>query len=417
MKKFCSLEQYENETEWEFCWRAICSKIEGTIDCDWQDIVDDFDLGIHRDSLRKAVNVGQFSAYHVARYYEDKIKDLALAQDSNDEDYLEALHEALAKLERKEIEIRKEKVKLNDARRQYQQYVTTEARWEDICDMISREIQSLPNKRINVEPIQIKKTEGLNEASLLLSDWHVGMQIDSAINTYNLDVLEQRVNKLLGLTIDAIKLHNIDRIHVEVLGDMVHGIIHLNGRLHQNENIIRQTVIVADILSSFVTELSRHCEVLVYSACGNHGRVSANVKESIKEENFEQIIWEIMKREIAKNNPTIKCVENEVSCETILYTLESGKVICGVHGHHEAKKLTPDTISRLERVLNRHIDELHEGHFHNPQYAYGVVINGTLGGSDDYAQNQPMHYSDRPSQTLVVHFPDGSVCNKVLVMD
>ena len=65
---------------------------------------------------------------------------------------------------------------------------------------------------------------------------------------------------------------------------MVHGIIHLNGRLHQNENIIRQTVIVADILSSFVTELSQHCEVCVYSACGNHGRVSANVKESIKEE-------------------------------------------------------------------------------------------------------------------------------------
>ena len=61
--------------------------------------------------------------------------------------------------------------------------------------------------------------------------------------------------------------------------------------------------------------------------------------------------------------------------------------------------------------------QLHEGHFHNPQYAYGVVINGTLGGSDDYAQNQPMHYSDKPSQTLVVHFPDGSVCNKVLVMD
>lgn len=412
-----SLEKFENESDMEYAIRILSAKVEHEIDLDWEELVSILNLDVHRDTLRKNWTSSSVSAYHVARYYEDKIKDLALAQDSNDEDYLEALHEALAKLERKEIEIRKEKVKLNDARRQYQQYVTTEARWEDICDMISREIQSLPNKRINIEPIQIKKTKGLNEASLLLSDWHVGMQIDSAVNTYNLDVLEQRVNKLLGLTIDAIKLHNIDRIHVEVLGDMVHGIIHLNGRLHQNENIIRQTVIVADILSSFVTELSQHCEVCVYSACGNHGRVSANVKESIKEENFEQIIWEIMKREIAKNNSTVKCIENEVNCETILYTLESGKVICGVHGHHEAKKLTPDTISRLERVLNRHIDELHEGHFHNPQYAYGVVINGTLGGSDDYAQNQPMHYSDKPSQTLVVHFPDGSVCNKVLVMD
>ncbi len=28
-----------------------------------------------------------------------------------------------------------------------------------------------------------------------------------------------------------------------------------------------------------------------------------------------------------------------------------------------------------------------------------------------------VEYNIKPSQTLVVHFPDGSVCNKVLVMD
>ena len=410
-----NIEKFENESNMEYAIRILSAKVEHEIDLDWEELVAILNLDVHRDTLRKNWTSSSVSAYHVAKYYEDKIKDLA--QDSNDEDYLEALHEALAKLERKEIEIRKEKVKLNDARRQYQQYVRTEARWEDIVDMFEREIQSLPDSRIYVNPTHTNKPSVLNEASLLLSDWHVGMTVDTPVNLYNTDVLEQRVNKLLGLTIDAVKLHNIDRLHVEVLGDMIHGIIHINGRLCQNENVVRQCVIVADLLASFVLELSQHCEVCVYNACGNHARVSVNVKESIKEENFELMIWEILKREIARHNANVKCVENDINCETILYTLDSGKVVCGVHGHHESKKITPDTISRLERVTGRHIDEVHEGHFHNPQYAYGVIINGTLGGSDLYAQDLPAHFSNKPSQTLVVHFPDGSICNKVLVME
>ena len=410
-----SIEKFENENYMEYAIRILSAKVEHEIDLDWEELVSILQLDVHRDTLRKNWTSSTVSAYHVAKYYEDKILDMA--QDSNDEDYLEALHEALAKLEQKEIEIRKEKVKLNDARRQYQQFLRAEARWEDIVDMFAREIQDLPNNKVYIEPTFVEKSTYLNEASLLLSDWHVGMQIDSPVNTYNIDVLERRVNKLLGLTIDAIKLHNIDRLHVEVLGDMIHGVIHLNGRLHQNENVVRQSVIVADMLASFVMEVSQYCEVYVYNACGNHARVSANVKESIKEENFELMIWEIMKREISKHGVKVQCVENEINCETIIYTLDSGKVVCGVHGHHESKKITPDTISRLERVTGKHIDEVHEGHFHNAQYAYGVVINGTLGGSDDYAQNLPAHFSNKPSQTMVIHFPDGSICNKVLVME
>ena len=411
-----SIEKFENESYMDYAIRILSAKVEHEIDLDWEELVSILQLDVHRDTLRKNWTSSTVSAYHVAKYYEEKIMDLAQCS-SNDEDYLDALHEALAKLEKKEIEIRKEKVKLNDARRQYQQYLRTEARWEDIVDMFEREIQALPDNKVYIEPIPTVKSTHLNEASLLLSDWHVGMQIESPVNTYDINVLERRVNKLLGLTIDAVKLHNIDRLHVEVLGDMIHGVIHLNGRLHQNENVVRQSVIVADMLASFVMEVSQYCEVCVYNACGNHARVSANVKESIKEENFELMIWEIMKREISKHGVKVQCVENEINCETIIYTLDSGKVICGVHGHHESKKITPDTISRLERVTGKHIDEVHEGHFHNAQYAYGVVINGTLGGSDDYAQNLPAHFSNKPSQTMVVHFPDGSICNKVLVME
>ena len=32
---FFGIERRENETDWEFCWRCICAKIEKTIDCEW----------------------------------------------------------------------------------------------------------------------------------------------------------------------------------------------------------------------------------------------------------------------------------------------------------------------------------------------------------------------------------------------
>jgi hypothetical protein len=66
-------EKRENESKFEYGLRLIEIKCEDNPqDLDWQQIVDFLQLGIHKDSLRKACNTTEFSSYNVMKYYTDK---------------------------------------------------------------------------------------------------------------------------------------------------------------------------------------------------------------------------------------------------------------------------------------------------------------------------------------------------------
>ena len=71
-----SLEKFENESDMEYAIRILSAKVEHEIDLDWEELVSILNLDVHRDTLRKNWTSSSVSAYHVARYYEDKIKDL-----------------------------------------------------------------------------------------------------------------------------------------------------------------------------------------------------------------------------------------------------------------------------------------------------------------------------------------------------
>ena len=85
MNNFFGIDRIKGESDWEFCWRCIVAKIERQIDCDWQEIIDEFQLGCHVDTLRKSVNVGSFSAYKVAQFYEEKLLNLPQQESSGAE--------------------------------------------------------------------------------------------------------------------------------------------------------------------------------------------------------------------------------------------------------------------------------------------------------------------------------------------
>ena len=66
----------ENETDYEYGLRLIKSKVEDKPnDLDWEDIVEELNLNIHRDSLRKSVQ-GEYGGYSVMQHYEEKIREL-----------------------------------------------------------------------------------------------------------------------------------------------------------------------------------------------------------------------------------------------------------------------------------------------------------------------------------------------------
>ena len=404
MDNFQGVKKRKDETDWEFCWRCICGKIEGQLNCDWQDIVEEFELGVHRDTLRKAVNVGEFSAYKVAKYYED----LMIKQIQNSKT------DAVKDIENKVRQLQIEKQKLKDQRTELNRLIRTQARWEQVIEILEEQIESYEyNENEYKEARQYESDK--NVASLMLSDWHIGAKFDTYLASYDTDIAKHRAKLLQDDVVEYCTLHKVDTLYIEILGDMVSGIIHVNNRLAQCENIIQQNITASEMLGSLIFDLAKVVPNIKLVYCvGNHGRVNADVKESIAEENFEYLIRYYLEIKL-QNLPNIEWLDNEVTPEMCVYTLPNGRTIASMHGHRERKNTYQHTVKNITDFCEDYrINEVHMGHFHNHQVINNVVVNGSMMGCDEYAQRFKYHAD--PSQTLRIYDKKGNTITYEIIL-
>ena len=405
MNNFFGIDRIKGESDWEFCWRCIVAKIERQIDCDWQEIIDEFQLGCHIDTLRKSVNVGAFSAYKVAQFYEEKLLNLPKNEESSAE----------KEIENKKRQLQIERQMLKDERTNLNRLLRTEARWNAIVEMLEEKVE-----KYEYEPtdymLSHKYAPSKAEACVLLSDWHIGSDFETFINSFNINIAKVRINYLKESVIEYCELHKVNTLHIEMLGDLVSGIIHLNNRLQNSENIISQIVLTSELLGEFIRDLSRTVPHIKLIYCvGNHGRVNADVKESISEENFEYLIKYYLTIKL-ENIPNIEWLDNEVTHEMCFFTLDNGRTIASCHGHREKRGSYKFSVKNLTDFSEQYrVDEVHMGHFHNFQIINNVIVNGSLMGCDEYAQN--FKYHAQPSQTLRVYDEKGNVISYEIILN
>ena len=400
MEEFYGVRKRQDETEWEFCWRCICGKIEGQINCDWQDICDDFNLGIHRDSLRKAVNVGEFSAYKVSKYYEDlMIKQIQNSKSSTEKD-----------LENKVYQLQKEKMKLKDERSALNRMLRLQARWEEQLDLIKEEINNATDEKYLTYSKHIIEPEENNEAVLMISDTHIGMTVDNELNKYNKEICIERFHKLIDSTLKNCKRNGISTLNLVLGGDIVEGIINLTGRIQQNEDIVQQVFTAYEIITEVIVELSKYVKHLnIWSVNGNHARMSKDAKECLDGESFESMLYEYIKLKIESlshkidlNN--VKLNDNKYPDLAIIHIDNCDKVVAASHGTKDRKVAT--NVSRINGFLPIQIDYYIMGHLHNSHHQNNCYVNGCLSGSNEWAQGQ--RYNNNPVQIMLVFFEDGS---------
>ena len=393
MNNFFGIDRIKGESDWEFCWRCIVAKIERKIDCDWQEIIDEFQLGCHIDTLRKSVNVGAFSAYKVAQFYEDKLLNLPKNEESSAEKEIEN--------KKRQLQIERQMVK--DERTNLNRLLRTEARWNAIVEMLEEKVD-----KYSYEPTEYMLTHKYAptkaEACVLLSDWHIGSTSNNHWNVFNLEVARERINKLLDKTIEYCLLHKVNTIHVELLGDLVNGYLHVGNRIENEEDVISQIMTTSELISNFLNELANHIpSVKVYSSTGNHGRCSANLKESLNVENFERLIPWYLKARIS--NPKIELIKNEIDDNLIVIRFLNEVIYC-VHGHLDKPNVI---IENWSRMLKEFPTEAHLGHFHSykefDEYDMTVTVNGTLSGVDEFAKK--IRKTSKPMQTLMIYNEEG----------
>lgn len=368
--------------------KTLLDKSYGEIDMTWDEICDEFGLDISPITLAKSWN-SLYGGKAVYEYFKDR--SLEPSQYASDEQ--------IKRLEQLKNELYKERVKLQDQRKEWNKILREEARFEHLKEVMLDAISGLEPIDIDYQP---KRHENGKSAILDISDIHLGIRVDNVLNYYDIDVAKKRMNVLLRKTIDNIYKHNIDDLRVNLLGDLVGGYIHLQSRIEAEEDVISQIIICSEVLSNFVSELSKHTNVKVYGVIGNHSRCHADKKESSSAENFERLIFEYL---------TIRCPNVKVLMNGLedWQTYKIGdKEIFISHGDK-------DSIDNVKRhsvdLIGRVVDEIHIGHIHCVNIMNDndtkIIVNGSVMGTDSYAVS--IRKNTKPYQVMRIYDGDDAI--------
>lgn len=350
----------------------------------WEKAKKDLHSDMHRDSIRKSWYVGKYSGYNVYKYMQDKMEK----EYSSDEEFVR-----LEKLREKEY---MERVRLQDANREKRAVLREYSRVEAIKEYIELKLDERKPRQFVKCNYAIKNG---NEASLLVSDLHCYTTVDSIFNTYNIDVLRERMTKLANKTIAWCHRESVEYLNVELLGDLVSGIIHGSTIAQAQEDIIDQVLDVSDILTDFILSLKSEIpHITVYSVYGNHGRTMQGKSDAANKSNYERIIPAYIRKELRNND--IQVIDSGFE-DFVTYFLRDGKLIVCTHGTND----NPTTVNRtFTKLLGQDVFDIHMGHFHSPKEGDGTTINGSVIGSDDYSISKRLY--NIPIQILKVYYGD-----------
>jgi hypothetical protein len=319
-------------------------------------------------------------------------------------------------LEDKRIELQKERQRFFDQRREYNKLVNVEGRYEHLeerlveaANHLDETVGSLftgmtydkyPEKFFAASP---------NDAVLVLTDWHYGLDTHNVWNTYNKEVCTQRVQSVVQQAITKLTLHDCNTLHVVLLGDFVHGAIHNGARVASEELVCDQLMQVCEILAQTIAELAGYVEsVVVYSTYGNHARTVQNKNDSVHRDNMERLIPWWLKHRLSESRSVD--VRNESDTE-IIYLNVLGHGICASHGDLDSVAKSP---SLFHTVFNKKFGKdvecvlLGDKHHREEIEELGVssIIVGSLCGTDDYANGKRL-YSTPEQLMLIVNEQSG----------
>ena len=371
--------------------QTLIGKVEGSVDMDWSEVCDYIGVDVHPDSLRKAFATTEYGGYSVAKYLMDKTAN-------------ELTEEMVKRLQSKKDEEYKERIRLQDARREYNKELRAEARYENLVNIMKDCLSNVATSNIEFGKkhlhIENKKSK---YAILMFSDWHYGALCDSQWNYYDTNVAQLRAEQLVAKTQSYILSLGITDLIVEINGDMCEGMINIGNRVASEESVVEQIINVSKLLSKCILSLKPYVNsIKVVTTLGNHGRLTPNRKEQADErENFEMLIPEFLRLTLGNDIPII----TSQGLDFVKYEFDD-KIICLSHGHHDKATSAIDNMIRVYKVVP---DEIHLGHWHHMSDLNDsnihVVVNGSIKGVDDFGL-KATRCTTQPSQNLIVYGKD-----------
>lgn len=303
------------------------------------------------------------------------------------------------------IKMRKEKIKLSDARVEYNRLIRQEARKESYTDMVKRIICE------NVEPINIPVHYTLFNSStdLLchLTDIHCGIEIHNWKNDFDEDVLKKRIEKFTSDILDIRGQHGSENCYL-VIGEILSGIIHNNLQLQNNMDLMEQFKYVSELISAMLLRMANHFNhIYVYTTPGNHSRISPKKEEALDGENMDILLPFYLKARM-QNVKNITICDNTIEPEIAMFNIRGNNVFAA-HGHKDSPSSVVQNFTMMFGIKPQ-IVLLGHRHTNAMETVYDakVIQSGCVSGSDNYATS--IRKTNRPEQTVSVISEDGLIC-------
>lgn len=303
------------------------------------------------------------------------------------------------------IRLKKERQKLSDARVEYNRQIRQEARKESYSEMIKRIICE------NVEPTDLKvqyHTFNSNTDLLVhLTDIHTEIEINTWNNTFNQDILKERIEKFTSEILKIRDLHKSENCYL-VIGEILSGIIHNNLRLQNNMDLMEQFKYISELISAMLIKIANHFNhIYVYVTPGNHSRISPKKEDSLDGENMDVLLPFYLKAKLQNIN-NIDIYENNIDPEIAMFNIRGNNVFAS-HGH---KDNPASVVQNFTMMFGIKPDIVLLGHRHlnglTTVYNAKVIESGCCSGTDQYAMS--IRKTNRPEQTISVVGQDGLVC-------
>lgn len=369
----------------------IDAKLNGENDYDWSELHDKYSVKCNPDTIRKGSSTifgGKFRSDY-EKYKAEKNKSVG----GNDE------------LDEKIQEMRKEKIKLSDARVEYNRLIRQEARKESYADMVKHIICE------DVKPMNVTVHYNLfnSYTDLLchLTDIHTGIEIHNWKNNFDENELKRRIDKFTSDILDIRGVHQSENCYL-VIGEILSGLIHNNLRLQNNMDLMEQFKYVSELISAMLTRMANHFNhIYVYTTPGNHSRISAKKEDSLDGENMDILLPFYLKARL-QNIDNVSICDNTIEPEIAMFNIRGNNVFAS-HGHKDSPS---SVVQNFTMMFGIKPDIVLLGHRHlnglTTVYDTKVIESGCVSGADAYAMS--IRKVNKPEQTVSVIGDDGLVC-------
>ncbi len=283
-----------------------------------------------------------------------------------------------------------------------------------------------------IEPKRAHHNTGV--PSMMLSDIHWDEVVDprqiNGVNQYNRVIATRRLRTFFSAGVELWKHHvahpTYDYLVVPMGGDLLSGTIHDELRETNEAPIALSVMSLVDVLIAGFTLLAEAFgKVYVPCVCGNHGRLDKKPRAKNRAfDNFEFFVYHFLARHFAGDDRLhFEIAEGPdlyYQVYWMTYLLTHGDQFrggTGISGAFAPLMLGDHRKRKRAMSVQRPYHMMLMGHWHQLLKPKGIIVNGSVKGYDEWADQQNFDFEEPRQASWLTHAERGITCEWPIMLE